>query len=200
MMRADEEQDRLAREGGVPVRETYLPFHRSKIGEGEIQEVVDTLRSGWLTTGPKTKRFEKEFARYLGVKHAIGLNSCTAGIHLALISAGVGPGHEVLVPSVSFPSTANMVVNLGAKPVFVDVERDTLNLDVTHVVENLNEHTKAVIVVHFAGHPCDMGPIMQIAEEYNLEIIEDCAHALEAHYKEKRVGIFGDYASYSFYA
>lgn len=200
MMRVDEEQNRLAGEGGVPVRETFLPFHRSKIGEEEIREVVDTLRSGWLTTGPKTKRFEKDFSRTIGVKYAIGLNSCTAGIHLALISAGVGPGHEVLVPSVSFPSVANMVIHLGAKPVFVDVERDTLNLDVAHVVENLNENTKAVIVVHFAGHPCDMDPLMQIAGEYNLEVIEDCAHALEAQYKGKRVGTFGDYASYSFYA
>jgi len=174
-----------ALEGGSPARETFLPFHRPIIGEEEIAEVVDTLRSGWLTTGPRTRRFEQAFAAYVGARNAIGLNSCTAGIHLALVAAGVGPGQEVLMPAVCFPATANMVVNLGGVPVLVDVERDTLALDTALLRASVSPRTTAIIVVHFAGHPCDM---------------EDCAHALEATYRGRRVGSIGDYAAYSFYA
>ena len=189
-----------ALEGGVPVRADFLPFHRPIIGEEEIREVADTLRSGWITTGPRTKRFEKAFSQAVGMDWALGLNSCTAGIHLALIVSGIGPGDEVLLPAVSFPSTANAVVQLGATPVFVDVERDTLNLDAARIRDHLTEKTKAMIVVHFAGNPCEMDEIIKVANENKLVVIEDCAHALEACYKGKRVGTFGDYASFSFYA
>ena len=153
MIESTRTDEKPALEGGVPVRDRFLPFHRSIIGEEEIREVTETLRSGWLTTGPRTKRFEREFAAYVGAERAIGLNSCTAGIHLALVAAGIGPGDEVLMPAVSFPCTANMVVHQGATPVFVDVERDTLNLDTERLGESMNERTRAVIVVHFAGHP-----------------------------------------------
>jgi len=189
-----------ALEGGRPVRGAFLPFHRAVIGEEEIREVVDTLHSGWLTTGPRTKRFEQAFAAYMGVGEAVGLNSCTAGIHLALVTAGIGPGDEVIIPSVSFPCAANMVIQQGATPVFTDVEKDTLNLDPDRFREAVNERTRAVIPVHFAGHPCDMDEILAVASEHGLEVIEDCAHALEAVYRGRRVGSLGDYGAYSFYA
>jgi len=189
-----------ALEGGRPVRETFLPFHRSLIGEEEIREVCETLRSGWITTGPRTRRFEAEFARYMGAGRALGLNSCTAGIHLALVAAGIGPGDEVLVPSVSFPCAANMVIHRGATPVFVDVEPDTLNLDARGFRAALTSRSRAAIVVHFAGHPCDMDQVLAAAGERGLTVIEDCAHALEASYRGRRAGSLGDYAAFSFYA
>ena len=189
-----------ALEGGRPVRDSFLSFHRSIVGEEEIREVADTLRSGWITTGPRTQRFEQAFAAHVGVGDAIGLNSCTAGIHLALIDAGVGPGDEVILPAVSFPSAANMVVRQGAKPVFADVEVETLNLDVERFREALSERTRAVIAVHFAGHPCDLDGILAVAGERGLAVIEDCAHAMEAVYRGRRVGSLGDYGAFSFYA
>jgi len=189
-----------ALEGGTPVREQFLPFHRSIIGEEEVREVVETLRSGWLTTGPRTKRFEREFAAYVGAERAIGLNSCTAGIHLALVAAGIGPGDEVLIPAVSFPCAANMVVRQGATPVFVDVEPDTLNLDPERFRERVTERTRAVVVVHFAGHPCEMDAVLETAGRSGLTVIEDCAHALEAAYRGRRVGTLGDFGAFSFYA
>ncbi len=189
-----------ALEGGAPVRDGFLPFHRSIIGEEEIREVTETLRSGWITTGPRTKRFEQEFAAYVGAERAIALNSCTAGIHLALVAADIGPGDEVLMPSVSFPCTANMVVHRGATPVFVDVERDTLNLDAQRLREQVNDRTRAIIAVHFAGHPCDMDAVLETAGQHGLVVIEDCAHALEAAHRGRRAGTMGDFGAFSFYA
>jgi dTDP-4-amino-4,6-dideoxygalactose transaminase len=189
-----------ALEGGAPVRDDFLPFHRSIIGEEEIREVTETLRSGWITTGPRTKRFEQEFAEYVGAERAIGLNSCTAGIHLALVAADIGPGDEVLMPSVSFPCTANMVVHRGATPVFVDVERDTLNLDAQRLREQVNDRTRAIIAVHFAGNPCDMDAVLETAGQRGLVVIEDCAHALEAAHRGRRAGTMGDFGAFSFYA
>jgi dTDP-4-amino-4,6-dideoxygalactose transaminase len=200
MIESAENRRLPALEGGEKVRASFLPFHRPILGEEEIREVTDTLRSGWLTTGPRTQRFEREFAAYLGVGQAIGLNSCTAGIHLALVDAGVGPGDEVVMPAVSFPCTANMVVHQGATPVFADVEKETLNLDAGRLRERVNERTRAVIAVHFAGHPCDMDGVLAVAGEHGLTVIEDCAHALEASHRGRRVGSLGDYASFSFYA
>lgn len=200
MTEAGERAGGIALEGGRPARETFLPFHRPKIGEEEIREVVETLRSGWLTTGPRTKRFEEVFARFMGAPRALALNSCTAGLHLALVDARIGPGDEVLLPSINFPSSANTVVHQGATPVMVDVEADTLNLDMGRVEGKITDRTRALVVVHFAGHPCEMDAARSIADRHGLVLIEDCAHALEARFRGRRMGSFGDYAAFSFYA
>jgi len=147
----------------APVRRTFLPFNQPDIGQAEIDEVVDTLRSGWITTGPKTKEFERRFAEYIGVRHAIAVNSCTGGLHIALAAAGVGPGDEVIVPTMTFCATANVVVHLGATPIVVDVEPDTLNIDPQCLEAAITPRTKAVIPVHLYGHPCDMDRISEIA-------------------------------------
>lgn len=177
-----------------------LPFHRAWIEDDEIDEVVDTLKSGWLTTGPKTQRFEEAFQAYIGCKHAIGLNSCTAGLHLSLAATGLEAGSEVLTTPMTFPATSNVAVHQGLHPVFVDIEPGTLNIDVTKIEERITSRTRALLPVHFAGHPCDMDAIEAIARKHNLTIIEDAAHALESVYKGKKIGNLGHLASFSFYA
>ncbi len=191
--------EKLALHGGEPVREEFLIFGSPLIGEEEIEEVVDTLQSGWLGTGPKTLRFENDFTRYIGCKHAIALNSCTAGLHLALLVAGVGEGDEVITTPITFASTANVVVHLGAKPVFVDAKLDTQNIDPAKIEDKITAHTKAIVPVHLAGRPCDMDTIMEIARRHNLVVVEDAAHAIEAWYKDKKIGSIGDITAFSFY-
>lgn len=177
-----------------------LPFHQSFIGKEEIKEIVQTLNSGWLTTGPKTKLFEKTFADYVGCKHAIGLNSCTAGLHLSLVASGISSGDEVITSPVTFPATTNVIVHQNAKPVFIDIEPETLNMNCEEIESKINNNTKAILPVHFAGHPCDMDTIMMLAKKHNLTIIEDAAHALESKYHEKKIGTIGHFTSFSFYA
>jgi len=143
---------------------TRIPFHCPCLGPEEEREVIDTLRSGWLTTGPKTKRFERDFAAYVGAKHAIGLNSCTAALHLSLLTHDVGPGDEVITSPITFASTANVIEHLGATPVFVDVQPDTLNLDPDQLKQAVTPRTRAIIPVHFAGHPCDLDAIHAVAD------------------------------------
>lgn len=189
----------LALEGGSPVRESLLIFGSPAIGEEEIQEVVATLRSGWLGTGPRVRRFEEDFRRYTGARHAIGLNSCTAAMHLALTAAGIGEGDEVIVPSLTFAATANVVVHVGARPVFADVDRRTMNLSIDSLESRLSERTRAVLPVHFAGRACDMGRIMELAGERKLFVIEDAAHAVETVAGGRKVGTIGDAACFSFY-
>ncbi len=183
-----------------PVRKDFLPFHRPLIGDEEETEVIQTLRSGWLTTGYRTQEFEKAFADYIGCKHAVGLNSCTAGLHLALVALGIGEGDEVITTPITFPATANVVIHQKALPVFVDVEPETLNIDPDKVEEKITPKTRAIIPVHFAGHPCEMDRILEIARKHNLKVIEDAAHALEAEYKGRKVGVLGDATAFSFYA
>ncbi len=180
--------------------DSYLPYHQSWLEDDEINEVVDTLKSGWLTTGPKTKSFEEAFKNYIGSKHAIGLNSCTAGLHMSLAVQEFEPGDEVLVPPITFPATVNVVVHQNLKPVFVDVEPDTLNLDATKLEEKISPRTRAIIPVHFAGHACDMDAIDAVAQKHKLCVIEDAAHAIETRYKGRKVGTLGSLASFSFYA
>ncbi len=180
--------------------DSYLPFHQSWLEDDEINEVVDALKSGWLTTGPKTKSFEEAFKNYIGSKHAIGLNSCTAGLHMSLAVQDFEPGDEVIVPPITFPATANVVVHQNLKPVFVDVEPDTLNLDAAKLEEKISPRTRAIIPVHFAGHACDMDAIDAVAQKHNLCVIEDAAHAIETRYKGRKVGTLGRLASFSFYA
>lgn len=177
-----------------------IPFHRPSIGEEEIAEVVDSLRSGWLSTGPKVRRFEEEFASYVGAPHAVAVNSCTAALHLALEAIGLGSGDEVILPTYTFAATGEVVTYLGARPVLADCLPDTFNMDVTTVAPLITRRTKVIIPVHIAGESCDMDPIMTLARENGIHVIEDAAHALPATYKGKRIGTIGDLTAFSFYA
>ncbi|HEC66943.1 MAG TPA: DegT/DnrJ/EryC1/StrS aminotransferase family protein [bacterium] len=184
------------------MRANFLPFHRPYIAENEIQEVIDTLRSGWLTTGPKTKQFEKEFASYIGSKHAIAVNSGTAALHLALDASGLKEGDEVILPTMTFAATAEVVIYFRAKPVLVDCRKDTFNIDVEEVEEYLNKNpskVRAIIPVHIAGQPCEMNRIIEIAKRFNLKVIEDAAHAFPSKYKERVIGRISDITAFSFY-
>lgn len=180
----------------------FLPFALPDIGEEEINEVVDALRSGWVTTGPKTKKFEADFKAYLGGNvEALAVNSATSGLHLALEAVGVKTGDEVLVPTLTFTATAEVVRYLGAHPVFVDCDPDTLNIDISKMEEKITKKTKAIIPVHFAGLACDMDSIIDIARKHNLKIIEDAAHAFPTRYKGKLIGTLdSDVTVFSFYA
>jgi dTDP-4-amino-4,6-dideoxygalactose transaminase len=178
----------------------FLPFHRPDIGQAEINAVVDTLRSGWLTTGPKVKRFEAEFANYLGCSHSVAVNSGTAALHLALDAIGIKEGDEVIVPVLTFAATAEVVFYLKAKPIFVDCQPHTLNLDPERLEGVLTPRTRAIIPVHLAGQPCDMNRILEIARLHKLKVIEDAAHALPASYRDNKVGTIGDITCFSFYA
>ena len=177
-----------------------IPFHLPSIGEEEIAEVVETLRSGWLTSGPKVRRFEEAFAAYVSAQHAVAVNSCTAALHLALEAVGVGPGDEVILPTYTFAATGEVVAYFGARPVLADCRPDTFNIDVATVAPLITPKTKAVIPVHIGGQACDMDPIMQLARERGLHVIEDAAHALPATYKGKMIGTVGDLTAFSFYA
>lgn len=177
-----------------------LAFHVPEITEDEIQSVVETLRSGWLTTGPKVKQLEAEFAKYIGCRHAIAVNSGTAALHLALEAAGIREGDEVIVPTMTFAATAEVVLYFKAKPVLVDCKPDTLNLDPNQIEPAITSRTKAIIPVHFGGQPCEMNRIQELAKEYKLKVIEDAAHALPATYRGKKVGTIGDITCFSFYA
>jgi dTDP-4-amino-4,6-dideoxygalactose transaminase len=184
----------------IVAREEFLSFSPPLIEEDEIAAVVDTLRSSWITTGPKTRRFEEEFASYLGAPGALAINSWTAGAHTALVTAGIGPGDEVITTPVTFAASANIVEHVGATPVLVDVEPDTLNIDVSQIEAKVTPNTKAIIPVHFAGHPVDLDPIFDIAKRHNLMVLEDAAHAIPAKYKGKLIGSHGNPVAYSFYA
>ncbi|MBN1955571.1 MAG: DegT/DnrJ/EryC1/StrS aminotransferase family protein [Anaerolineae bacterium] len=183
-----------------PVREKRLPFCLPDVGEAEIEEVIDTLRSGWLTTGPKTKKFEQAFAAYVGAPEAVAVNSCTGGLHVTLAALGIGPGDEVIVPTMTFAATANVVVHVGATPVMVDVAPDTLNVDPAAVEAAITPRTRAVVPVHLYGHPCAMDRIMAIAERHNLFVVEDAAHSVAAEWNGRRVGSLGNPTVFSFYA
>jgi perosamine synthetase len=177
----------------------YIPFHRPTIGEDEIQSVVETLRSGWLTTGSRVKAFEKQFAEYLGCRHAVAVNSATAALHLALDAVGVSEGDEVIVPTMTFAATAEVVIYLKAKPVLVDCHPETLNIEPSAIESQITSRTKAIIPVDIAGHPCEFTKLVAIAKSQNLKLIEDAAHALPASYGEK-VGRISDITCFSFYA
>lgn len=179
---------------------TEIPFHKPYITEEEISEVLDSLRSGWITMGPKTVEFERRFGEYVGSDHAVSMNSCTACLHLALKAIGLREGDEVLVPAITFTATAEVVTYFNAVPIMVDVDRDTVNIDVTKIEEKITEKTKAVIPVHYAGQPCDMDEILALAGQRRISVIEDAAHAVPAVYRGRRVGSIGDITCFSFYA
>ena len=178
----------------------FIPFHKPAIGEEEIRSVVETLRSGWLTTGPKVKLFEAEFATYTGSSHAVAVNSATAALHLALEAVGIQSGDEVIVPTMTFTATAEVVLYLGARPVLVDCRTDDLNIDVDRIEAAITNNTKAIVPVHIAGRPCAMDRILAIAQRHGLRVIEDAAHALPASHCGRKVGAIGDITCFSFYA
>lgn len=182
-----------------PIRDSFLVFGSPKIEEEEINEVVDCLRSGWVGTGPKVNRFENLFKEYKNSKYAVALNSCTAALHLSMLSIGIKQGDEVIVPTMTFAATANSVIHAGGTPVFVDCEKDTMNIDPEDIERKITPRTKAIIPVHFAGRPCNMNAIMDIAKQHDLKIIEDCAHAIETEYHGKKAGTFGEIGCFSFY-
>jgi dTDP-4-amino-4,6-dideoxygalactose transaminase len=186
-----------------------IPFHRPSIGPAEEREVLDSLRSGWITTGPKAKRFEKEFAAYVGARHALAVAHCTGALHLALFALGIGPGDEVITTPFTFTATAEVIGYLGARPLFVDIEPGTFNLDpacVETALENgQHRRVRAILPVHFAGYACDMDRLLALARSHNLKIVEDAAHAAgSARHLEgrgmTRVGTIGDLSCFSFYA
>jgi len=185
---------------GVPVRETYLVFGRPQILEPEIEEVIATLHSGWLGTGPRTAAFEKAFSDYVGVAHAMAVNSCTAGLHLALVAIRLNPGDEVIVPSMTFAATANVVIHAGGRPVLADVRRETMCIDPEDAERRITPRTRAIMPVHFAGRACEMDAIQTLASRHGLRVIEDCAHAIETTIRGQHAGTFGDLGAFSFYA
>jgi dTDP-4-amino-4,6-dideoxygalactose transaminase len=182
------------------MRNSYLVFGQPLIEEAEIEEVVKSLRAAWPGTGPKVAAFEKVVAEYKGVKHAVALNSCTAGLHLSCLALGLQPGDEVIVPAMTFCATINAVIHASGTPVLVDVERDSFNLDPEKVRQNLSPRTKAIMPVHFAGRACNMGALKSLACQYDLRIIEDCAHAIETEYRGQKAGAIGDCGVLSFYS
>src|SRR6266849_4134721 len=181
-------------------RQTFLPFALPHITQAEIDEVVDTLRSGWLTTGPKTKRFEREFAGRVGAPYAVAVNSATAAMHLALDAIELQPDDEVIVPVYTFTATAEVIVYFDARPVFVDVDPVTCNLDPSQLEKHITSRTRAIMVVHIAGLPAEMNAVLAIARAHNIPVIEDAAHAFPAKYRGRMIGYISDMTAFSFYA
>jgi dTDP-4-amino-4,6-dideoxygalactose transaminase len=180
--------------------EDVVAFAPPSIGPEEIAEVVDALESGWLSTGPRVASFERAFAEYTGADHAIAVNSCTAALHLSLLAAGVGQGHEVITTPLTFCATANVVIHAGGTPVFVDVERDTFNLDPVLTAEAVTARTRALLPVHFAGRPANMPAFRALASRCGLPLVEDAAHCVEGVSQGRKVGSIGDFTCFSFYA
>jgi dTDP-4-amino-4,6-dideoxygalactose transaminase len=182
------------------MRKNYLVFGQPLIEQPEIDEVLACMKSAWLGTGPKAAEFERRVAAYKGVPHAVGLNSCTAGLHLACVVLGLQPGDEVITTPMTFCATVNAIVHAGATPVLADVDPVTMNLDPVQVRAKVTPRTKALLPVHFAGRSCDMDALMAIAREHDLKVIEDCAHAIETEYRGKKAGAIGDLGCFSFYS
>ena len=184
-----------------PVREkdNFLIYCSPKIEEPEINEVINVMRSGWLGTGPKTMLFETKFAKYKNTENVLALNSCTAALHLSLVSLNLQKGDEVITTPMTFCATINAIIHAGATPVLADIDPMTLNIDPSEILKKITPKTKAILPVHFAGLPCEMDHITEIGKMYNLFIIEDCAHAIETLYKGNHVGTLGDFGCFSFY-
>lgn len=181
------------------MRKKMLVYGSPMIEGAEIAEVVKTMKSGWLGTGPKVAQFEEMFRAYKGSPYAMAMNSCTAALHVSMLAAGLRPGDEVIVPTMTFAATANAVIHAGCKPVFADCEKDTMNIDPKDIERKITGKTRAIIPVHFAGRPCNMDAIMTVARTHQLKVIEDCAHAIETEYNGKKMGTFGDIGCFSFY-
>src|SRR3972149_3464537 len=182
-----------------PSRNQFLPFSLPTIEEDEISEVVDSLRSGWITSGPKVIRFEEDFKNYIGCSHAVAVNSGTAGLHISLMATDISDGDEVITSPMTFAATINTIVLQRAKPVFVDIDPDTLNIDAEGIEKKITKKSKAIIPIHFAGQPCDMDEITDIAKKYNLTVIEDAAHAVGTEYKKIKIGNISNLSVFSFH-
>lgn len=184
-----------------PIRskENFLIYSSPKIEDAEIEEIISIMKSGWLGTGPKVALFENEFKKYRGAEHAIALNSCTAALHLSLLTAGIASGDEVITTPMTFCSTINAIIHAGGTPVLADIDPVTFNIDPQEIAKKISPKTKAILPVHFAGRPCNMDAIMEIANKNELFVIEDCAHAIETEYKGVAVGTIGDFGCFSFY-
>jgi len=177
----------------------FLTFGSPLIGEEEIDEVINCLRTGWLGTGPKVKLFEEQFSQHQNSRYAVGLNSCTAALHLSMLALEIGPGDEVITTPLTFCATINSIIHAGATPVLADVDPVSMNIDPASIQEKITEKTKCILPVHFAGRSCDMDSIMKITKEKNLLLVEDCAHAIETEYKNRAAGTFGEFGCFSFY-
>lgn len=196
--------EELAINRGKPIRDKdkdgFLIFGSPRIEQDEIDEVVDSLKKGWPGTGPKVEKFQNLFKEYVGSKHAVALNSCTAGLYLSLKVLDIKEGDEVITTPMTFVATANVIMHTGAIPVFVDVKKDTLNIDEDLIEKKITKKTKAILPVHMCGRPCNMDKIKDIAKSYNLYLIEDAAHSIEAAYKNQKIGNIGDLTCFSFYS
>lgn len=180
-------------------KENFLVFGAPALGDEEIAEVVASLKSGWLGTGPKVARFERDFAAYAQAPHAAAVNSCTAALHLSLLAAGLQPGDEVITTPLTFCATVNAILHAGARPVLADIDPHTMNIDPRRVEAAITPRTRALLPVHFAGRPCAMDALTAIAARHRLKLIEDCAHAIETEYHGRKAGTFGDFGCFSFY-
>ena len=181
------------------LKNNFLTFGSPAIGQEEIDEVVDCLKTGWLGTGPKVKKFEEQFKNYNKSSYAIGLNSCTAALHLSLLALDIGAGDEVIATPLTFCATINSIIHAGATPVLADVDPVSMNIDPNKIREKITKKTKCILPVHFAGRSCDMDAIAKITADNNLFLVEDCAHAIETKYKDQSAGTFGDFGCFSFY-
>jgi dTDP-4-amino-4,6-dideoxygalactose transaminase len=182
-----------------PQRDTFLPFARPTIGQEEIAELLDSIESGWITTGPKVEQFSVLFADYVGGRFAAALSSATAGLHLALLAHGIGPGDEVITTPLTFAATANLIVLVGARPVLADIDRCTLQIRVEEIARKVTPKTRAIIPVHYTGQPVDLDPILELAERHGLAVIEDAAHAVGTEYKGRKIGAFPTTSVFSFH-
>ena len=181
------------------MRSSFLPFARPSLGEEEIAEVADTLRSGWITTGPKVERFTAAFSEYVGARFAVPVSSATAGLHVALLALGVGPGDEVVTSPMTFVATLNTIVHCGATPVLADIDAATLNIRVEEIEKKVTPRTKAILPVHYVGQPADLDPILEIAAQARAAVLEDAAHAVGSEYKGRRIGSFPTTSVFSFH-
>lgn len=187
-------------EGGSPVRDTPLPYATQWLGDEEWCAIEDVLRSGWLTTGPKTEEFEAALSAYAGAPHAVAVTSCTAALQLALNALGIGPGGEVITTSLTFAATVFSILYNGAAPVLADIDPDTLNIDPADIERRITPRTRAILPMHYGGDPCDMAAIVDIAKRNNLAVVSDAAHAIGARYAGEPVARFGNAACFSFHA
>ena len=195
-----DELHRTARKIKKMAKNPFIPFSRPWIDDTEIEAVSQVLASKWISTGNRVREFERAFAEYLGVKHAIAVSSCTAALHLSLVVAEIGSGDEVITTPYTFTATAEAIRYVGAKPVFVDIDPNTLNIDATKIEQAITPRTRAILPVHIAGLPCDMDVIQDICRNHNLVLIDDAAHAIPTEYKGQYIGNMGDLSAFSFYA
>ena len=182
------------------MRSSFLPFSPPWLGDEEINEVIDTLRSDWITTGPKVERFEQEFANFIGAPAALAVSSATDAMQVGLAALGIGPGDEVITTPMTFTSTVHVIEHVGARPVLADVLPDTLTIDPACVEAAITPKTRAILPVHLYGHPCAMDELLALAQHHHLAVVEDAAHALPTQYRGRMVGTLGTFTAFSFYA